>query len=439
MSVNLENGRQTRIDVRGTVLDDQGRSVALLIVRDIEQRKLNEQELVDTNRQLSLALTQLRDAQKQLVAQERLRALGQMASGIAHDFNNALTPIIGFADLLLQHPDWVANRDRLQHYIRLIHLSAQDAAQIVRRLHEFHRRRRSGEVFLPLQLNTLVKDTIELTAPRWRQQMQAAGITITIQTDFGEVPMIHGNEAELRDALTSLIFNAVDNMPQGGTVTIRTVLEGNRVCLEVADNGAGMNSEARQHCFEPFYTTNGEHGAGLGLALVHGIIRRHEGDIAIESEPGVGTTFTIHLPLAISQHTPTHPTGAELPSGKAHILLVDDESQLREVLLEFLKVDQHHVELAATGGEAMEKFRPGKFDVVITDKAMPGMSGEQLAVAIKNQSPTTPVILLTGFGMFMQADELPAGVDLLLNKPIGLSELRAALSRVLNNSAKPGA
>ena len=343
VSVNLANGRETRIDVRGTVLDDQGRSVALLIVRDIEQRKLNEQELVATNRQLSLALTQLRDAQKQLVAQERLRALGQMASGIAHDFNNALTPIIGFADLLLQHPDWVANRDRLQHYIRLIHHSAQDAAQIVRRLHEFHRRRRSGEVFLPLQLNALVKDTIELTAPRWRQQMQAAGVTIAIQTDFSEVPMIHGNEAELSDALTSLIFNAVDSMPQGGTVTIRTVLDGSRVRLEVADNSAGMNAEARQHCFEPFYTTNGEHGAGLGLALVHGIIRRHEGDIAVESEPGVGTTFTIHLPLTISQHTPTHPTGAELPAGKAHILLVDDEPQLREVLMEFLKVDHHHV------------------------------------------------------------------------------------------------
>ena len=154
----------------------------IAIKQDVSLRKQEEQQLADTNRQLTLALTQLRDAQKQLVAQERLRALGQMASGIAHDFNNALTPILGFADLLLQHPDLVTNRERLQHYIRLIHLSAQDAAQIVRRLHEFHRRRRSGEVFLPLQLNTLVKDTVELTAPRWRQQMQAAGITITILT-----------------------------------------------------------------------------------------------------------------------------------------------------------------------------------------------------------------------------------------------------------------
>jgi len=217
-------------------------------------------------------------------------------------------------------------------------------------------------------------------------------------------------------------------------------LDGNRVRLEVADNGVGMSAEARQHCFEPFFsTTTNEHGAGLGLALVYGIIRRHEGDVTVESEPGLGTTFTIHLPQYLTQHVLSQPTGAEPPPGNAHILLVDDEPQLREVLLEFLRVDHHQVVVAADGAEALEKFRPGKFDVVITDKAMPGMSGEQLAAEIKRQSPSTPVILLTGFGMFMQADELPAGVALILSKPIGLVELRVALRQVLQPPAKSGA
>ena len=433
-----KDGREYNEEMTITpVGNEQGQVTHYIAIKqDVTARKESEAALADANRQLTLALTQLRDAQQQFVAQERLRALGQMASGIAHDFNNALTPILGFADLLLQHPSLLADRDKLLHYIRLIHLSAQDAAQIVRRLHEFYRRRRSGDVFLPLKLNALVRDTIELTAPRWRQQMQAAGVTITIQTDLGEIPVIHGNEAELRDALTSLIFNAVDSLPQGGTVTIRTVLDGNRVRLEVADTGTGLSAEARQHCFEPFYNTKGEHGAGLGLALVHGIIRRHEGDITVDSAPGVGTTFTVYLPLNISQLVLTQSSGAEPPPGNAHILVVDDEPQLREVLLEFLKVDHHHVELAVAGADALEKFRPGKFDVVITDRAMPGMSGEQLAATIKLRSPTTPVIMLTGFGVQMQAEELPAGVDLVLSKPIGLDELRAALNRVLRKAAK---
>ena len=403
---------------------------------DITQHKITEQQIQETNRQLTLALTDLRAAQQQLVEQERLRALGQMASGIAHDFNNALAPIVGFADLLLEHPDQAADPKRVAQYLTLIKASAQNASQVVRRLREFYRRRGQGEIFLPLELNELIQQTIELTRPRWQLQTQAAGVTIVMQKDLGKIPVINGNAAELRDALTNLIFNAVDSLPKGGTITIRTAQTEQHVRIEVADSGAGMSEEVKAHCFEPFFSTKGEHGTGLGLALVHGIVRRHDGTIEVESQPGIGTTFTIHLPLIINQLVPAKPSPASLPATPAHILLVDDEVQLCEMLRALLKIDGHSVELAGSGAEALEKFKPGKFDFVITDQAMPGMTGSQLAAAIKKQSPATPVILLTGFGAFMEAEgEPPAGVDLVLAKPISVADLRTALRNIRQSAA----
>ena len=269
----------------------------------------------------------------------------------------------------------------------------------------------------------------------------AAGHPIKLQTDLAQIPMIYGNADELRDVFTNLIFNAVDGMPQGGTLTIRSAQAEQAVCLEFSDTGVGMDAETRRHCFEPFYSTKGEHGTGLGLALVHGIVRRHDGTINIESAPGIGTTFTLCFPLTISQPVPAPMvTAAELPPLQAvQVLLVDDEVQLREMLVEFLQLSGCTVEAVASGAEALEKFRAGKFDVVITDQAMPGMNGDQLAAALKQQVASTPVILLTGFGMLMQLEALPPGVDLILSKPIGLADLRAGLARILHKPAKAGA
>ena len=413
----------------------------IAIKQDITTRKQAEQSLRDTNRQLVEALKELRTAQQQLVEQERLGALGRMASGIAHDFNNALSPIVGFADILLEHPDRIADRAKVIRYLELIKSSAQQATQVVRRLREFYRRRSRGEVFLPVDLNPLIQQTIELTRPRWELQTQAAGHPIKLQLDLAEIPLIYGNADELRDAFTNLIFNAVDGMPQGGTLTIRSAKNDQKVSLEFSDTGIGMSEETRRHCFEPFYSTKGEHGTGLGLALVHGIVRRHDGSINVETVLGLGTTFTIIFPLTVNQPVPAPVVKAEeLPApGAAQVLLVDDEAQLREMLVEFLQLIGCTVEAVASGAEALARFRAGKFDLIITDQAMPGMNGDQLAVAIKQQSAATPVILLTGFGMLMQLEALPPGVDLILSKPIGLAELRAGLSRVLHPPTKAGA
>ncbi|MBI1926084.1 response regulator [Candidatus Poribacteria bacterium] len=245
------------------------------------------------------------------------------------------------------------------------------------------------------------------------------------------MPPIAGNEAELREMLTNLIFNAVDSMPQGGTVTFRTYVEELQyVVMAVSDTGIGMTEEVRQRCLEPFFTTKGERGTGLGLSMVYGIVQRHEGTIEIESEEGQGTTFRIRLPIYTQGHEQVQDV-AETSGHPLHVLVVDDEPLVREIITEFLKREGHTFETAANGREGLEKFQTSLFNLVITDRAMPEMSGDQFAAAIKAITPHKLIIMLTGFGQLMNATgELPEGVDVVLTKPIASPALRRAIAKV---------
>jgi CheY-like chemotaxis protein len=200
------------------------------------------------------------------------------------------------------------------------------------------------------------------------------------------------------------------------------------VILEVADTGVGMSESVRQHCFEPFYSTKGEHGTGLGLAMVYGIVQRHNGTVDIQTELNRGTTFRIHLPLAHPQpEPPAAPAGTNaLPS--LRVLLADDEPNVCDILVEFMTADGHKVTAVSNGEAALAQLRDGEFDLAIVDRAMPSMSGDQLAAAMKSIRPHVPIIMLTGFGALMQAaHEQPAAVDYVVGKPISLQQLRQAL------------
>ncbi len=420
---------------------------------EITARLQAEKALQEANLHLEDTLAELQATQKQNVQQERLRAIGQMASGIAHDFNNALTPILGFTELLLNRPENLEDREKTTRFLQMMRTAAQGAASAVHRLREFYRVRGKGDTFRPVDLNQLVKETIMLTQPRWKDQTQGQGIPIRMEADLQPVPAIAGSESDLRDALTNLIFNAVDAMPKGGTITIRTRIdnppypplkrgEGGIVLLEVSDTGVGMTEEVRQRCLEPFFSTKGEHGSGFGLALVYGILQRHEGTIDVESELGAGSTFRIRLPIQ-TEHAPDaelrsarqaatgQRSGVKPPSRSLRVLVVEDEPMIRQMLTTYLTSYGHTAEVATNGTEGLEKFRTSQFDVVVTDRAMPEMGGDQLAAAIKEIMPKVPIIMLTGFGDLMNAvDEKPAGVDMILSKPVGLTEFRAALEKV---------
>jgi nitrogen-specific signal transduction histidine kinase/ActR/RegA family two-component response regulator len=398
---------------------------------------MDDLKLADGIAKQAAVAIELHRTQRHIIEQERLNAVGKMASGLAHDFNNALVPISGYAEMLLEHQDILQNQAKATKYLKLIMTGVEDAASVVSRLREFYRKREEGETYRPLSLNQMVEQAVALTRPRWRDEALGSGRTILVEADMRPVPRILGSESELRELLTNLIFNAVDAMPEGGTIRIRTGLReapsgdaAPQVFLEVGDTGTGMTDEVRRRCLEPFFSTKGERGTGLGLPMVFGIVKRHRGTMDIESTVGKGTTFIVLLPADASQ-TRDVQTRTAAPVGPLRVLVVDDEPIARDVLTEYLTGDGHHVETAVNGREGFDRFKAGDFSVVITDRAMPEMGGDQLAAMVKEHAPSTPVVLLTGFGDLMNAaGEKPDGVDLVVKKPIRLSTLREVLAKM---------
>ena len=243
------------------------------------------------------ALGELGAAQDQLVRTEKLRALGEMASGVAHDFNNLLASILGRAQLLLERVQDV----KLRQWLKVIERAAMDGARTVRRLQDFTGIRRDQPA-VDVDLNQVVQQVLETTESAWRQdRRRSGGAEIEVVTDLAEgLPPVAGDPAELREAFTNLVLNAVDAMPKGGTLTLRTRAADGQVEVEVRDTGTGIPEHIREKIFDPFFTTKGPKGTGLGLSMAYGILQRHNGRITVESEEGHGTIFRLLFPAAVS-------------------------------------------------------------------------------------------------------------------------------------------
>jgi PAS domain S-box-containing protein len=398
---------------------------------------------------LQQAYDDLRQTQKAVMQQERLLALGQMASGIAHDINNAISPVALYTDSLLEQESGLSPRARGQ--LETIQRAIDDVAQTVARMREFYRQREPQLTLTPVDLNRLVQQVVDLTRARWGDMAQQRGIAIEMRTDLAaELPPIMGAENEIREALTNLIFNAVDAMPAGGPLTLRTRVVGDkglaseqpdRVLIEVVDSGVGMDEETRRRCLEPFFTTKGERGTGLGLAMVYGTVQRHSADFEIESAVGKGTT--VRLSFAIPT-TPAVGAAVVIPAGAVppqRILVVDDDPLVLKSLRDALVADGHSVATADGGKAGIEAFLASRaqgnpFPVVITDLGMPYIDGRKVSSAVKAAAPATIVLMLTGWGQRLVADgEIPPHVDRVLGKPPKLREVREALARCLEARA----
>ena len=358
-----------------------------------------------------------------------------MASGIAHDFNNTLTPILGFSELLISQPQRLENKEDTKRHLQVVNTAAKDAAAVVTRLRDFYRNREESETLEEVAINDIVAQAISLTQTKWKDEAQANNLQILVETHLQDVPLIYADPSELRQATMNLILNAVDAMPEGGSLSIKTRYEGRYVALDISDSGIGMTEEVRNRCLDPFFTTKGVGGTGMGLATVYGIVQRHQGSIDIESELGKGTTFKVQLPIGSRSSVKTNENGAKPESiSILNVLVVDDEPSIRYLLAEYLKSEGHTIETADNGQQGLEKFRESSFDLVITDRAMPEMSGDQLAAQIKEENPDLPVIMLTGFGVFMQDNgDRPKGVDLVLKKPVTLPGLMEAIKTVVSS------
>ncbi len=399
---------------------------------------------------LQRAYDDIRQTQQSVMQQERLRALGQMASGIAHDINNAISPVALYTESLLESEPNLGTRTR--SCLEVIKRAIDDVAATVARMREFYRQREPQLTLMSVDANVVVQQVLDLTRARWSDMPLQRGVVITMVTEFAsELPTIMGVDSELREALTNLIFNAVDAMPDGGTLTLRTRVTAaqpdaedgstlRQVQIEVCDTGIGMAEDTRQRCLEPFFTTKGERGTGLGLAMVYGMVERHSAYIDIETRPQLGTTVRLSFLVHANEPTVTQPLAATAVQRQLRILVVDDDPTVLRSLRDILEIDGHTV-VAADGGQtgidtfrtALEQANP--FSVVITDLGMPYIDGRKVASAIKQMSMATPVVLLTGWGQRLMSDgDNPMHVDCVLSKPPKLRELRDALAKVLKNS-----
>ena len=394
--------RYARVDNSPLVVD--GRTTGVLgIARDITEQK---------------------EERERAARADKLRALGQLASGVAHDFNNSLAAILGRAQLLrrqIDEPALVRNLD-------IIQTAAEDAAATVRRIQTFARKSPVKEFEL-VDVPSLLNDAIEITRTRWQNEARIRGLEYEVKLDAEKGHTTYGSASELREVFVNLIVNAVDAMPKGGKLSITCRYEDGRLKLKFSDNGMGMPDDVRQKIFEPFFSTKGAHGTGLGLSVSYSILERHAGSISVVSEPGQGTIFMIDLPAAVAESScdEVEVICTEIPP--LRILVVDDELPVRETLAEMLTAVHHQVELAGSGHEALQKMEQHTFDFVFTDLAMPEMDGWETARSIRKGWPDVKIVLVTGYG---PTTTPPPGeehlVDAIIGKPFDFSQVGSTLN-----------
>ncbi len=389
---------------------------------------------------LTRAYQELHQTQEIVMQQERLRIMGQIASGIAHDISNHLVPIIGHLDLLLHSDEKLPAP--LQENYEAIQIAATDIASTVDRLRDFYRLQKQGEIS-SINLNVLIEQAINLTRFRWKNETQRHGRVIEMRQDLQtDLPQFPGVESEIRDALINLILNAIDAISNHGSITLRSRFRGAQVILEVEDTGKGMDAEALRRCTDPFFTTKGLRGSGLGLVMVQGTMERYQGKVEISSQPGDGTLARLSFPYRQAPGlTCPEPRESAIDLTPLHILYVEDEPAVQAITRKMLEKDGHRVVVAGDGQTALatlffgqHKHRP--FDLVITDLGMPFMSGYELTTQIKLEYPEIPVAILTGWETCPEDGEGKCQADFLLNKPMRLEKLRKLIREVI--SRKPG-
>ena len=392
--------RHARVDNSPLVVD--GRTTGVLgIARDVTEQK---------------------EERERAARADKLRALGQLASGVAHDFNNSLAAILGRAQLLRRQ----LNDQALVRNLDIIQTAAEDAAATVRRIQTFARKSPVKDFEL-LDMRSLLHDAVEITRTRWENEARLRGLEYQVKLEVeGHT---YGSASELREVFVNLIVNAVDAMPRGGELEITCRRVGDKLKLQFTDNGMGMPEEVSQKIFEPFFSTKGAHGTGLGLSVSYSIMERHEGSISVASQTGIGTTFTIELPAVLEDGPTTTEFELIEKTPALKILVIDDEVAVRETLAEMLLANDHEVELAESGSQALEKLGGGPFNLVFTDLAMPEMDGWETARAIRLRWPEIRIVMVTGYG---PSTPPPVGeedlVDGIIGKPFDFAQVGAVLT-----------
>ncbi|MDF1591187.1 MAG: PAS domain S-box protein [Desulfobacterales bacterium] len=395
-------------------------------------------------------LTEKRKTEEKLLQTAKLQSLGEMASGIAHDFNNILMVILGHTELLL----YEAKDEILIKKLRIIERAALDGSETVRKIGDFTRTAPKETELVPVDLRQIIHNALEFTASRWKNVYQKEGYPFELKLNLNEIPTLPGDESELQEAFVNIILNSLDAMPHGGSLEIESRFLDNLPAyqnehkidpagflrVKITDTGIGMDEQTRKKIFDPFFSTKGVKGLGLGLSIAYGIIKRHHGDMKVDSRKGFGTTFTIYLPLKKTvSGTPKPLDDAPRQKRTARILVVDDEPDNLDFLSELLERLGHHAGRASDGEAALKKFKAeGPWDMVFTDLGMPGISGWDLVRELKTLDPTLPAVLITGWGFQLREDEIKAKkVDYVISKPFKIKDVTRVIDRILARQRKP--
>jgi PAS domain S-box-containing protein len=371
-------------------------------------------------------ITTEREIESQLHQSEKLTALGQLAGGIAHDFNNLLQAILGYAQLMKQNP---TNAELIERSLTVVESAAMDGSETVRRIQQFARLR-PDEQFVQVEINQIVQDAVAITRPRWEENIARESRALELRLDLQAGALMQGRPAALSEVLTNLILNAMDAMPTGGTLTIATRhTPGREVRVTVSDTGVGMPETIRQRIFEPFYSTKGEAGSGLGLSMAYSIVRRHGGEIHVDSEPGVGTTFALTFPISLEPTASDTPLVAAEGRRLFRVLVVDDNPQVLATLAEMMRRFGHTVAPAITARGALQDYAPGRWEVVVTNIGMAEMNGWEFAERLRALDARVPLLFITGWGLREEDHARLAGLGVrrCLFKPVRPEDLDAAL------------
>ncbi len=377
-------------------------------------------------------ITERKKIEQKLLQSEKLKSLGELSGGVAHDFNNVLAAILGRVQLLkmqFKPPSGKQEKRKsmldLIKSLEIIERASLDGAETVRRIQEFSRKRVDDKEFTKIDINELVDNALDFTKVRWKNDADSKGIEITIQKEFSPLPSTQGSASELREVFTNLINNALDAMPQGGSIKIKTFKENNHISIKVEDTGVGISEVIRNRIFDPFFTTKGVQSTGLGMSVSYGIVNRHGGTIRVDSVEGKGATFTISIPVSdniLVEEEKTKPIPEE--KRKSTVLVIEDEEEVRNLLADILIQNGHQVETASDGNQGIDIFKKKDFDLVFTDLGMPGTSGWEVAETVKSINERIPVAIITGWNVELKESEMrERGVNLIAYKPFKIDQI----------------
>ena len=416
-----KDGREFPVETSVFGLEINGEHVFTSFVRDITSRKEMEDKLLQS---------------------EKLRSLGELAGGVAHNFNNTLAVILGRTQLLGRSFETLIGKqerrksiDDLKKSLAIIEKAAFDGVDTVRRIQEFSRKRGDDKNFTGVDLNEVIEHTLEFTKVRWKDEAGAKGIKINIQKELSLIFPIEGSGSELREVFINIMNNALDAMPKGGQISIKTFVDNSHVVVLVKDTGIGIPKDIKDRIFDPFFTTKGVQSTGLGMSASYGIINRHRGTITVDSVEGQGTTFSIKFPRPEKVIKEKKKPIANEQNGTS-ILVVEDEECVRALLKDILVDGGYKVEVAPNGKKGIKLFQEKKFNLVLTDLGMPGMSGWQVAEEIKKMNGKTKVALVTGWEVDLNNNELKkCGVDLVINKPFQMNQILGSVKEMMEDGA----